>query len=157
MLNVLRSRSTGRASAGERCSDCGKPFAEGERITKYWLWGKVHSKMCRNSVACEKRMPEKELRAMSEEKVRIEVQYSTDGLFGSTDPDDYDEKASITQFGTVLTNHLHNAYHDAEITVSYGIGDSVKVNGLEDHEETPWIEQIIEKVWGDWGDWLVGK
>ena len=53
-------RSTGKAKEGERCSECGKPFAEGERINQYWIRGELHSIMCRNSVACEKRMAEQE-------------------------------------------------------------------------------------------------
>jgi len=93
---------------------------------------------------------------MPEGKMRIEVQYSTDSLFGVTDPDEYDERASIAQFGEALTNHLYEAYPEAEITVSHGIGDSVKVDGQQDHEETPWVEDVIARVWnGD--DWLVRK
>jgi len=90
------------------------------------------------------------------DKMRIEVQYSTDGLFGSTDPDDYDEKESIRQFGSSLENYLAEAYPTATIMISYGISDYVKIDGMEDHEETPWIKQIVEKCWnGD--DWLAGK
>ena len=93
---------------------------------------------------------------MSEEKMRIAVQYSTDGLFGATDPDDYDEKASIRQFGSSLENYLAEAYPKAEIVVTHGIGSHIKVDGERDDVEVPWIEQIVEKCWnGD--DWLVGK
>ena len=93
---------------------------------------------------------------MSKEKMRIEVQYSTDGLFGSTDPAEYDEQASIAQFGEALTNHLYEAYPNAEITVTASIIDSVRVNGRADRDEAELIVPIVEKVWnGD--DWLVGK
>ena len=93
---------------------------------------------------------------MPETKMRIAVQYSTDGLFGATDPDEYDEKASVAQFGSSLENYLSEAYPNAEITVLHSINDSVRVNGMENHEEIPRIAQIGEKCWnGD--DWLVGR
>lgn len=55
---MLKPTSTGKARAGETCHDCGKVFKEGERITQHWAFGELHAKTCRNTVACEKRMPE---------------------------------------------------------------------------------------------------
>ena len=93
---------------------------------------------------------------MSKEKMRIEVQYSTDALFGSADPADFDEAASIAQFGSILTNRLHNAYHDAEITIAHSINDSIKIDGQQDHDEVPWIKQIIKHIYNCY-DWVVEK
>ncbi len=59
-MTRIRSKSAQRAKAGEVCSDCGKEFSVGERIMGYWVFGELHSVNCRNSVACEKRMPERE-------------------------------------------------------------------------------------------------
>jgi len=93
---------------------------------------------------------------MPEEKMRIKVQYSTDALFGSADPADFGGAASIAQFGSILTNRLHNAYHDAEITVTHDIDDDVRVDGQQDHDEVPRIDQIIGEVYGSYS-WIVEK
>jgi hypothetical protein len=77
---------------------------------------------------------------------RIKVMFSEDSLFGDQEPQPH-------HFADALENHLHAEYPDAEIEVVEGIGERVEVNGLADHDEVPWINQIIERVWnGD--DWL---
>ncbi len=88
--------------------------------------------------------------------MNIKVEFSTDGLFGNADTDEIDVPTSISQFTDALVNHLYAEYPKAEIEVKQGISDFQEVDGQRDHEEVPWVEQIIEKVWtGD--DWLTYK
>lgn len=83
----------------------------------------------------------------------ILVEFSSDSLWGNTDPDEYDASQSEANFAAAVVNHLYNRYPDAEIEVKHGSNDCILVDGMTDHEETPWIEQIVEQVYnGD--DWL---
>lgn len=86
---------------------------------------------------------------MNEKIESIKVKFSEDSLFGDNEP----VEGACGRFAQALENHLYAEYPDAEITVIQDIGERVEVNGMTDHDEVPWIEQIIDKVWnGD--DWL---
>lgn len=86
--------------------------------------------------------------------MNITVEFSSDSLWGSTDPAEYDSQQSEANFATAVENHLYDRYSDAEIEVKHSINDRILVDGVTDGEEIPWIEQIIEQVYnGD--DWLV--
>lgn len=88
--------------------------------------------------------------------MKITVEFSEAALFGSTDTDDYDVEGSIAQFAESLENHIYDAYPKAEIKITKGINDRVRIDGSDDHEEAPWVNQIIDRVFnGD--DWAVGK
>jgi len=76
----------------------------------------------------------------------ITVKFSEDSLFGDSEPQPH-------HFAEALENHLYAEYPDAEIKVVEGLGEQVYVNGVTDHGESPWINQIIERVWNG-GDWL---
>jgi len=83
---------------------------------------------------------------MSRDIERIKVTFSEGSLFGDSEPQPH-------HFASALENHLYAEYPDTEITVVESLGEHVYVNGMTDHDEVPWINQIIEKVWnGD--DWL---
>ena len=88
---------------------------------------------------------------------RIEVEFSEGSLFGGMaqqDIDEWDVKASVAQFAESLMNHLYDEYPDAEIVVNASINDRILVNDWRDHEEIPWIQNIVEKVFS--GDsWMV--
>ena len=88
---------------------------------------------------------------------RIEVEFSEGSLFGGMaqqDIDEWDVKASVDQFAESLMNHLYDEYPDAEIVVNASINDRILVNDWRDHEEIPWIQNIVEKVFS--GDsWMV--
>ena len=86
--------------------------------------------------------------------MNITVEFSRDSLWGSTDPDLYDAEQSEANFTSAVVNHLYFRHPEANIEVKCGDNDTVKVDGMADHEETPWIEQVVEQVYnGD--DWLV--
>jgi len=89
--------------------------------------------------------------------MHIKVEFSEDSLFGGYSPENegYDVAASVAQFAESLENHLYDEYPKAEVEVVTSINDRVLVDGFGDHDEVPWIDQIIEKVFnGD--DWAVG-
>jgi len=90
-----------------------------------------------------------------EDRMEITVEFSEAALFGTVDPEEegIDAAASVANFADALINHLYDAYPDAETEVTTSINDRVMVDGMEDHEEMPWIEDIIDKVFqGD--DWI---
>lgn len=87
----------------------------------------------------------------------IRVRFDEEGLFGADqdaiEAEGTDIAASKARYGEAVTNHLYDAYPAAELDVAEGY-PTIEVNGLTDHDEVPWIEQIVERVWnGD--DWLV--
>jgi hypothetical protein len=85
----------------------------------------------------------------------IKIKWSASALWGSTDCEDYDWRQSETNYQDAIANHLHDAYPDAEIEIEQGVNDSVEVDGQTDHDEVPWVNQVLERVYnGD--DWLVG-
>jgi len=88
------------------------------------------------------------------EKMHIKIEWSSSSLWGSTDPEEYDWEQSEENYEQAVLNHLHDEYPDAEIEIVHGISDRVQVDGQEDHDEVPWIDQVLERVYnGD--DWLV--
>lgn len=88
-----------------------------------------------------------------ENQMHIKVEWSTDAIWGSTDPQEYDWQQSEANFADSLENHLYDAYPTADIQIIKGINDRIQVNGRTDDDEVPWIEQIVSKVWN--GDsWL---
>jgi hypothetical protein len=88
--------------------------------------------------------------------MRIKVEFSQDGLFGAAIPEDegIDAQASAARYGEALTNHLYAEYPNVEIEVVQSINDRVQVDGQTDHQQTPWVEDIVGKVW-DGNDWMV--
>jgi hypothetical protein len=83
----------------------------------------------------------------------IKVEFSTDSLFGYTDEEEYDVRASVKNFMEALEAVLYDEYPEAEIEVVETGSDRVSVDGMYDHDECPWIDQLGEKVWSSW-DWL---
>ena len=84
-----------------------------------------------------------------EERMHIKYEFSSASLWGDVDPDEegYDAAASEALFAEEMENHLADAYPDAEIEVIQGISDRIRVDGMEDHDEIPWIEQIVDRVY----------
>ena len=86
--------------------------------------------------------------------MKIKIEFSEDGLWGHTDPTEYNQQQSEANFRESLENHLYNAYPTANTEVVKSNFDRVQVNGQTDHAEAPWINQLIDRVYnGD--DWLV--
>ena len=88
--------------------------------------------------------------------MRIKVEFSEDSTMGYTDTDKIDVSASLIRFAEALTNSLHVAYPKAEIEVAQSINDRVQVDGRTDHDEAPWVSEIVGKVWNGDG-WLEYK
>jgi len=86
----------------------------------------------------------------------IRVEFSDDGLYGSTDPDEerIDTVASAQQFQAQLTQALAAEYPNSRISIAHTQNDRSEVDGYTDHDEGPWIDQIIHNVWSAW-DWIV--
>ncbi len=82
-------------------------------------------------------------------KLTIRIEYSEDGLFGAYGTDGYDVPASMRQFSAELTNFVYDRYPQAEIEILQANRDRITVDGMTDHEEVPWIEQLVEKVWNE--------
>ena len=81
--------------------------------------------------------------------MQITIEFSEDALLGNIDPEEMnlDVPASIDSYRENLVNHLYAEYPDAEIEVTKSIHDRIQIDGMTDHDEVPWIEQIVEKVW----------
>jgi hypothetical protein len=94
--------------------------------------------------------------AREEVKMHIKVEFSTDSLFGYTDEEEYDVKASVASFQKNVVNALYDKYPDAEIEVANTSHDRVIIDGMTDHDECPWVDNLIHKVWESW-EWLEGK
>jgi len=83
----------------------------------------------------------------------IKVEFSTDSLFGYTDEEEYDVSASVTNFEKSLGAALYDEYLDANVVIINNDNDRVSVDGMYDHNECPWINNIVNKVWESW-EWL---
>lgn len=88
--------------------------------------------------------------------MKIEVQFSQDGLFGSADVEDYDIAASMKQFTTDLYGRLHQLYPSASIEVNAGNDDWHKVDGQTDSDEAVLVGDDIHDLWEDW-EWVIYK
>jgi hypothetical protein len=92
---------------------------------------------------------------MNEKITHIKIEYSSSAMWGNVDPveDGWDESESFDAFEEILEATLQEAYPTAKIEIIRGINDQVHIDDYTDHEEMPWVNQIIEKVWN--GDWMV--
>lgn len=87
--------------------------------------------------------------------MRVKVEYSPAALFGDVDPaeEGIDEAASMKRYAKQLKKALRReGYKDARV-VNTG-HDRISIDGMTDHDEAPWIEQVVHRVWDAW-DWLV--
>ena len=91
-----------------------------------------------------------------EKGMRINVEFSDSGLWGSTDPDaeGYDAKASADKFAELVTVQLEQEYPGAEISVENTINDRHMVDDQEDCDEAEDLGEIINQVWESW-NWMV--
>lgn len=82
-------------------------------------------------------------------KMKIKVEFSEDSLMGPADVEEMrlDVKASIVSYKENLVNHLYDKYPNADIEVECSGHDRIQVDGMTDHDEVPWIEQAVNKVW----------
>jgi hypothetical protein len=95
---------------------------------------------------------------MMSEVNEITVNYSEDGLWGSTGPDGYNQSASEKAFENMLTGALKANYSGANVRVVNGNVDNVTITTADGDEETgddlDIVNKIIENVYGSFG-WLV--
>jgi len=87
--------------------------------------------------------------------MEIKIEFSESALFGSADTDEIDVAASKARFIEALENHLEASYPDSEVEIIESINDRVQINGAYDHDEGPWIDQIIDIVYNgdDWPEY----
>jgi hypothetical protein len=87
---------------------------------------------------------------------RIRFVFDQDSVFGNGDPegDGYDVQASLAAYAEELEANLSEEYPNTETDVSLGDAYRIAVDGMTDHEEIPWIEQLIDRVWNS-GAWAV--
>jgi len=92
-----------------------------------------------------------------EKVTHIRVRYSSDGLFGATNPAEerIDEAASVRNFAEYLEAALYDEYPDAEIEIEYGINDDHSANGRTDSDEAVDIGCIVNRVWESYA-WIEG-
>ena len=88
--------------------------------------------------------------------MNITIEFSTSSLFGTNDPEEYDEHASIANFEASLVDAFYDEYPKAEVTIIHGITDRHEVDGRTDDDECAWVGDLIEKVWSSWA-WLEGR
>lgn len=90
--------------------------------------------------------------------MNIKVEFSISSLFGKADPvkAGYDEAASANEFSNQVYAKLAELYPTDSVSVVASGNDRVTVNGLTDHEEADWINQVIGEIWEAW-NWLVKK
>ena len=95
---------------------------------------------------------------MNQDQMYIKIEYSLASLFGSIDPEaeKINAQESAHQFTAQLNAALQNQYPGARIEIGQGITDRLSVNGQTDHDECPWIEDVIGQTWSTW-DWIIPK
>ena len=89
-------------------------------------------------------------------KMHIKIEYSTASLFGTADPEEHDEAASIANWEGSLVDAFYDECPQAEVEIVHGIIDRHTVNGQTDHDECAYVGDLINKVWESW-EWLEGK
>ena len=79
-----------------------------------------------------------------------------DGMWGQSPGPDIDEQASYACYEEMVTCALRKAYPgvDIDVRVSNNVSECTHVDGMGDHDEVPWIQQIYEKIWREF-DWVV--
>ncbi|HFD38528.1 MAG TPA: hypothetical protein ENJ31_01575 [Anaerolineae bacterium] len=83
------------------------------------------------------------------------IEVGVSGLFYGQEEEhvaQYDEAASEEKFRELLQDALSTRFPGAEIIVSAREG--TRVDSQEDHDLVPWVDQVVERVWGGW-EWLV--
>lgn len=90
-----------------------------------------------------------EITLRKERVMEIKVEFSEDSLMGPADVEEMrlDVKASIASYKEHLIDHLYDKYPNADIEVECSGHDRIQVDGMTDHDEVPWIEQAVNKVW----------
>ena len=90
-------------------------------------------------------------------KMSIKIEWSSAALWGRTDPEaeGYDESASEQAFVEILDGYLTDEYPTAEIEIVHGINDRITVDGFTDHDDVPFIENLIDKTYN--GNWEICK
>jgi len=89
----------------------------------------------------------------------IEVTYTVDALWGSSDPADggYDQEESHEKYAQIVIDEVHKHYSNAVVRVELGSVDEISVHG-EDADEILDAEAVVnyvcERVWNE-GDWYV--
>lgn len=86
--------------------------------------------------------------------MQIKVQFSEDGLFGSSSTDGIDVAASEQKFADQLCAALKAAYPTAGITVEAGNDDYHQVDGRRDTDEAEAVGEIVHDTWEAWA-WVV--
>lgn len=95
---------------------------------------------------------------MDEQKKHIRIEYSEASLFNgwaAADLETVDVPASVLAYGASLENYVYDAYPTAAIEIVLGIMDRVAINGDTDHPETPFVEDLVSKVYES-DSWLTG-
>jgi hypothetical protein len=98
-----------------------------------------------------------EMKKENAEMDTIKIEWSGAALWGSTDADDegYDEQASEDAFVEILNGYLMDEYPNVDIEIVNGINDRVTIDGMDDHDEVPAVEDLISKTYN--GNWEVCK
>jgi len=87
---------------------------------------------------------------------RIEVMWTEETLWGSTDPTEYDQAQSEGNYTQSIINYIYDEHPAAEIDVAKGDVERVAVNDQTDTDKAEDIRLLIDTVWN--GDtWLVAK
>ena len=87
--------------------------------------------------------------------MNIHIEFSSASIFGTADPEEYDERASIANFEESLVNAFYDEYPEADVTISHGDIDRHSVDGRTDSDECAGVGALIDKVWSSW-EWLEG-
>ena len=98
---------------------------------------------------------DQEVREMDERIESILYQYATDdaALFGaSADLTLIDIVASYNAYEDAVLAALRAAYPGIDVIVQSG-PDRIVVNGLRDHNEVPWVEDVAREAWERF-DWI---
>ena len=88
-----------------------------------------------------------------EERICVIIEYSYDGILGDAteaewEAQGYDPEASARNYGETLAAVLEAEYPEAEIAVTLGSNDTVRVH-LDDDDEDPTQAAIAEMHIGD--------
>jgi len=119
-----------------------------------WLKANGYESITNAASVAVDRLYQSERSSMNQD--RIEVVWTEDTLWGSTDPTEYNQAESEENYTQSIINYIYADYPNAEIEVSKGNVERVAVNGQTDTNEAEAIRLLVETAWnGD--DWLVAS
>lgn len=92
--------------------------------------------------------------AEKENVMHIKIEYSEDSLFNGWNTEGIDIATSVTRYGELLDDVIHQYYPDAEVTVEESMHNHIRVDGRTDTDDAIDVDSIARDVYEEMR-WLV--